>query len=120
MDFEKEDIKHHIEQVSRVNHSEYTVFLLLFFPWYFNRNFTRRWIWKSSWDQLIADRVSNISRVGYLQGAPFSWYYAFRNSDHGSYYVTVLCDALEKLAFKMDILNILTIVNRQVAVGFTK
>ncbi|KAJ8966557.1 hypothetical protein NQ314_003452 [Rhamnusium bicolor] len=50
--------------------------------------------------------------------ATFKGHYAFRNRGAGSYFITVLCEELEKLAYKENLLTILTIVNRRVAVEF--
>ncbi|KAL2734394.1 caspase-1-like [Vespula squamosa] len=46
-------------------------------------------------------------------------FYSFRNEEKGSCYVQYLCDTLEEYADTKDLLNILTITARKVAIKFT-
>ncbi|XP_043666587.1 caspase-1-like [Vespula pensylvanica] len=46
-------------------------------------------------------------------------FYSFRNEKNGSCYVQYLCDTLEEYAETKDLLNILTITARKVAIKFT-
>lgn len=46
-------------------------------------------------------------------------FYSFRNEKKGSCYVQYLCDTLEQYAETKDLLSILTITARKVAINFT-
>ncbi|CAL1295807.1 unnamed protein product [Larinioides sclopetarius] len=45
-------------------------------------------------------------------------FYSWRNTTNGSWFVQSLCAALQKYAYDMDLLQLLTIVNRRVAYDF--
>ncbi|XP_066256098.1 caspase-1-like [Euwallacea similis] len=51
--------------------------------------------------------------------ATFPTYYAFRNDKKGSYWVTVLCEELEKRYANTDIMHILTMVNNRMGIEFS-
>ena len=48
----------------------------------------------------------------------FSGFYSWRNTSKGSWFMQALCDAFNKYGYQLDLLTILTFVNRQVAIDY--
>lgn len=48
----------------------------------------------------------------------FLGYYSWRRPSTGSWFMQVLCDVFDKYGYEFDLLFLLTIVNRRVAIDF--